>query len=88
MLQTRRKAWKCTKNASPEKVLREGRKGGARDFYITGHVNVELGLMCTDENDNEELTKMYGPLCWQGYDKDSGPGGFKKNHVVWNHERI
>ena len=32
--------------------------------------------MCTDENDEEELTKMYGPLCWQGYDKD--PGGFKK----------
>ena len=24
------------------KALREGRKGGARDFYITGHFNVEL----------------------------------------------
>ena len=46
---------------------------GARDFCITGDLNVELGLMCTDENDNEELTKMYGPLCWQGYDTD--PGG-------------
>ena len=32
--------------------------------------------MCTGEKDNEELTNMYGPLCWQGYDKD--PGGFKK----------
>ena len=58
------------------KILREGRKGGARDFHITGDFNVELGLMCTDENDSEELTNMYGPLCWQGYDKD--PGGFKK----------
>ena len=58
-------------------VLREGREGGARDFRITGDFNVEWCLMCTDENDNEELTKMYGPLCWQGYDKD--PGGFKKN---------
>ena len=47
------------------------------DSYITDDFNVELGLMCTDEKDNEELTKMYGPLCWQGYDKD--PGGFKKS---------
>ena len=40
------------------KILREGRKGGARDFYITSDFNVELGLMCIDENDNEELMKM------------------------------
>ena len=33
-----------------------------------------------------ELTKMYGPLCWQGYDKD--PGSFKKNLVVWDYERV
>ena len=25
------------------KVLREGRRGGAREFYITGDLNVELG---------------------------------------------
>ena len=42
-----------------------------------------IGVMCTAEKDNEELTKMYGLLfCWQGYDKD--PGGFKKNQVVWD----
>ena len=35
--------------------------------------------MCTDEKDEEELTKMYGPLCWQGYDKD--PGGCKR--TLW-----
>ena len=32
-------------------------------------------MMCTDENDNDELTGMYSPLCWQGYAKD--PVGFK-----------
>ncbi len=42
-------------------------------------IYVELGLMCTDEKDNEELTKMCGPLCWQGYDKDLG--GTKK--IMW-----
>ena len=63
--------------SSVVKVLREGRKGGARDFYITSDFNVELGLMCTGENDEEELTKLYGPLCWQGYDKDLG--GLKKS---------
>ena len=66
--------------ASVVKVLCEGRKGGARNFYIAGDINAELGLMCTDENEEEEeLTKLYGPLCWQGYDKD--PGGFKK--IMW-----
>ena len=42
--------------------------------------------MCTDENDIEELTGVYGPLCWQGYDKDLG--GFKKLMKVWDYERI
>ena len=63
--------------SSVVKVLREGRKGSARDFNITGDFNVELGLMCTDENDEEELTKLYGPLCW-----------FQKKHVVWDYGRI
>ena len=58
------------------KALREGRRGGAKDFYITGDINVELGMMCTDEKDIEELEGIYGPLRWQGYDKD--PRGFKK----------
>ena len=62
--------------SSVVKVLREGRKGGARDFYITGDFNVELGLTCTDGRENEELTKMYGPSCWQGYDTD--PRGFQE----------
>ena len=40
---------------------------------------MELVMMCTDERDIEELNEVYGPLCWQGYDKD--PGGFKK--LIW-----
>ena len=31
------------------------------------------------KKDIEELTEMYGLLCWQGYDMD--PGGFKK--LMW-----
>ena len=65
--------------ASVVKVLREGRKGGGKNFYIAGDINVDLGLMCTDENEEEELTKLCGPFCWQGYyDKD--PGGSQK---IW-----
>ena len=81
MLLTQVKDWKRYKDciSSVTAVLREGRRGGAKDFYITGGFNVELGLRCTDEKDEEVLTKMCGPLCWQGYDKD--PGRFKK--TMW-----
>ena len=37
-------------------------------------------MLCTDEKDIEEWEGMYGPLCWQGYDKD--PGDFKK--LMWH----
>ena len=50
--------------SSVVKVLREGRQGGAKGFHITGHLNVEMGMMCTDENDVEELTGMHDLLCW------------------------
>ena len=50
-----------------------------KDFYIARDLNVEVGMLCTDEKDIKELNEMYGPLCWQGYDKD--PGGFKK--LMW-----
>ena len=52
--------------SSVVKFLREGRKSGARDLHITGDINVELGLMCTDEKkkkNDEEVTKMCGPSC-------------------------
>ena len=35
--------------------------------------------MCAGENDNEEPTNMYCPLCWKVIDKD--PGGFKKKKI-------
>ena len=52
------------------KILWEGRLAGAKDFYITGDFNVELGLLCTDEDDSDEPNEMYGPLCWQSCDND------------------
>ena len=58
------------------KVLREGRRGGAKELHITEDLNVALGLLSTDEDDNEELNEMYGSLCWQGCENDHG--GFKK----------
>ena len=51
------------------KVLREGRRGRAKDFYIAEDLNAKLGMMCTDEKDIEELNQMYGLLCWRGTTK-------------------
>ena len=88
MLQTLRRVWNGNvrrMHCQWLQVLREGRKGGARNLYIAGNINVELGLMCTDENGEEELTSLYGPMLarvrqvrWR----------FSKNLVVWDHERI
>ena len=58
------------------KVLLEGRRAGAKTFYIAGDLNVELGLLCTGDDDVEELTELYGPFCWQGCENDQG--GVKK----------
>ena len=33
-----------------------------KKFYISGDLNVELGMMCTDMEDAEELAEIYGPL--------------------------
>ena len=40
---------------------------------------MELGLLCADDDDVEELNEMHGPLCWQGC--DTNQGGFKK--LMW-----
>ena len=68
----------CVSNVL-RRVLREGRRGGAEQFYITGDPNGELEMICTDENDIEELNEMYGPLCWREYDHDLG--GLQK--IMW-----
>ena len=41
---------------------------------------MELELLCTDEDDTEELNEMYGLLCWQGCGNDQGE--FKK--LMWH----
>ena len=62
------------------KILHEGRQAGARRFYIAGDLNIELGLLCTGDDDVGELSELYGPQCWQRCDVDLG--GFKK--FMWN----
>ena len=53
------------------KILREGRRAGAKEFSFTGDLNVELGILCTDEDDIGE-----GTLCCQQGENDHG--GFRK----------
>ena len=65
--------------SSVTNILREGRRGGAREFHIGGDLNGGLGLLCTDEEDIEELNEMYGPLCWQVCERDHS--GFKQ--LMW-----
>ena len=58
------------------KVLWEGCRAGAKTFHIAGDLNVELGLLCTSDDEVEELNETNGPLYWQGCENDQG--GFKK----------
>ena len=60
-------------------ILQDGRSNGALCFCIAGDFNIELGVLCTGNVEDEELGGMYGPQCWQGYGAD--PGGFKK--MMW-----
>ena len=52
------------------KVMLEGRKGGARRFFLEGDLNVELRFQCKDED--EEMKETSGPQCWDGIDSDPG----------------
>ena len=58
--------------------IREGRRSGATRFYIAGDF-IELGLLCTGNEEDEDLSDMYGPQCWQVFRAD--PGGIKK--MMW-----
>ena len=60
-------------------ILGEGRRAGAKGFYITGDINVELGSLCTDEDDIGEFNEMCRPLCWQECENDHS--GFNK--LMW-----
>ena len=53
---------------------------GAKRFYIAGDSNIELGLLCTGDDEDEELYDMYGPQCWQG--GDTYLRGFSEIDVV------
>ena len=46
--------------------VQEGRREGPRRFCISGDVHVELGLMCTEEE--EELRAMHRPQRNHGID--------------------
>ena len=56
--------------------LREGRHFGARRF-VAADLNVELGLLCTGDEEDSELGELYGPLCWRGFEAD--PGRLQEN---------
>ena len=56
------------------KISRERRRAGAKDFFITDDLDVELGL-CTDEDNIGEPYEMQGPLL---AGKENDHGGFKK----------
>ena len=58
------------------RVLRETRKEGAKSSSFSGDLNVELGMMCTDREDAEDLAEIYRPLFWHGHQED--PGGHNK----------
>ena len=50
------------------KVMTEGQKEGARLFFVAGDLNIELGFLCMDQDD--EMKDMYGPQCWYGLEAD------------------
>ena len=76
----------CEAFISSVAEVREGRRGGAREFYITGDLNVELELMCTDEKDIEELNGMYGRCVGKGTKETMVVS--RSCDVVWNHEGV
>ena len=54
---------------------------GARRFHIASDLNIELGLLCSIDDDVGEVSEMYGPQCWQGCDVDVGTT-LRKNEIV------
>ena len=57
-----------------KKVTLDGRKGGAKRFFVPCDLNIELGFLCTEDDETKDF---YGPPCWCGTDAD--PGVFKKS---------
>ena len=42
------------------KILQEGRRTGAKTNSVASVQNFELGLLCTGDEDDQELREMYG----------------------------
>ena len=65
---TQAQVWRCAGAASRVSLKYFEKDVGEEPKTPTfsGDLKVELGMMCTDGNDVEDLTAMYGPLCWQG----------------------
>ena len=49
------------------------------DTFITGDLNMDLGLLCTCDDDVQDFREMYGPQCLLGGEAD--PGSVKK--LMW-----
>ena len=60
--------------------MRDVGRNRARHCCIPGDFNIELGLLFTGDEGDEELAELSGPSCWQEYGAD--PGGFKK--LMWH----
>ena len=58
------------------KVMTEGRKEGAKQFFVVGDLNIELEFSLEDD----EMKEIYWPQCWFGV--EAGPGGLKKSMLL------
>ena len=63
------------------KFNRKGRRAGDKVFHIEGDFCMELGYLCTDDDDDQQLREMYGLQCWLG--GEAGPWGCTK--MKWYH---
>ena len=73
-------------NIFATKILQDGRRAGAKNFYIAGDLNMELALLCAGDEEDQELREMYGSQCWLGGEGD--PWGFKEIGEVQHHEGV
>ena len=79
MLRTARRISVHVRHAflSVPKILRKGRRAGAKEFCILQATFIWSWDCCVQ--DIGEFNEMYGPLCWQGCDREHG--GLKK--LMW-----
>ena len=59
------------------RVMVEGRREGARGYFVAGDLNVDLALLCLEDSD--DLKDICGPQCLHGVEAELG--GLKK--AMW-----